>query len=337
MTMSRKQMKKDELEMFFNQLKLAEKTNTRINNLIRYSIKQIEEEIDEVYYRYKERYNLSDAEMLEYLNKRLTPSQIEKYVETHQWALADITSAKNRITELSLLKGYIQYQTNYIAQESISEVEKLLKFVITDTSGRTHFNTCKAIGLEIEFNRPSKSRIDKLLNHEWLDSTWYNRIQNNCGALQQQVEQVLTDGVLRGKSPQFMANELTKVSHYGYSASERLVRTEVSHFHNKVEAEQYKELGIEKYMIVATLDGRTCSKAHGGKKSCGELDGKVFNLKDKKEGVNYPIFHPNCRCTTIAYIDEDTKKNLQRRAKTKDGKSVVMGYTNYNDWAKDNL
>ena len=46
---------------------------------------------------------------------------------------------------------------------------------------------------------------------------------------------------------------------------------------------------------------------------------------------------PNCRCTTIAYIDEDTKKNLQRRAKTKDGKAIVMSYTNYNDWKKDNL
>ena len=290
--MSRKRMKKDGLEMFLNQLKLAEKTNTRINNLIRYSINQIEEEIDEVYYRYKERYNLSDAEMLEYLNKRLTPSQIEKYVETHQWALADITSTKNRITELSLLKNYIQYQTNYIAQESISEVEKLLKFVITDTFGRTHFNTCKAIGLELEFNRPSKSRIDKLLNHEWLDSTWYNRIQNNCGALQQQVEKVLTDGVLRGKPVKYMAEQLTNCSNYGIVASERVVRTETAHFANKCEMEEYKDLGIEKYLWLSALDGKVCNCGRNGKPSCADRDGKVYEVGGKDSPMPPDDSHP---------------------------------------------
>ena len=285
-------LKKDELEMFFNQLKLAEKTNTRINNLIRYSIKQIEAEIDEVYYRYKERYNLSDAEMLEYLNKRLTPSQIEKYVETHQWALADITSAKNRITELSLLKNYIQYQTNYIAQESISEVEKLLKFVITDTFGRTHFNTCKEIGLELEFNRPSKSRIDKLLHHDWLGSNFYKRIQHNCGVLQQQVEKVLTDGVLRGKSVQYMTKQLSDCSNYGVVASERLVRTETSRFANKCEMESYKDLGIQKYIWLATLDGRTCNCGRNGKPSCADRDGKVYEVGGKDSPMPPDDSHP---------------------------------------------
>ena len=144
--------------------------------------------------------------------------------------------------------------------------------------------------------------MEKLLHHNWMDSNLYKRIQNNCGTLQDNVEKILTDGVMRGKSIQYMAQQMEAQTNYGKVASERLVRTETAHFHNKVESEQYEELGIEKYMIVATLDGRTCSKAHGDKKSCGELDGKVFNLKDKKEGVNYPIFHPNCRCTTIAYI-----------------------------------
>lgn len=285
-------LKKDKLQAFLAQLKLAEKTNTRINNLIRYSIKQIEEEIDEVYYRYKERYNLSDAEMLEYLNKRLTPSQIEKYVETHQWALADITSAKNRITELSLLKSYIQHQTNYIAQESISEVEKLLKFVITDTFERNHFNICKQIGFEIEFNRPSKSRIDKLLNHEWLNSTWYNRIQNNCGALQQQVEEVLTTGVLKGKPVKYMAEQLTNCSNYGIVASERVVRTETSHFANKCEMESYSDLGIEKYLWISTLDGKTCNCGRNGKPSCADRDGKVYEVGGKDSPMPPDDSHP---------------------------------------------
>ena len=285
-------LKHDELQMFLKQLKLAEKTNTRISLLIRRTILEIEEEINNTYYRYKERYNLTDEEMLKYMKKKLTNAEIEKYVAERNWALADVTSMKNRVTQLSLLKNYIQHQTNYIAQESTSEVERLLKFVIEDTFEKNHFNTCKNIGFEIAFQKMPKEKIDKLLNHQWLDSNFYKRIQHNCGKLQQQVEEVLTTGVLKGSSPQKMAEQLTKCSNYGIVASERLVRTETSHFHNKVEGEQYEELGIEKYRILATLDGKVCTKQHGNKKSCSELDGEVVLVSERKEGINYPTFHP---------------------------------------------
>ena len=285
-------LKHDELQMFLKQLKLAEKTNTRISLLIRRTILEIEEEINNTYYRYKERYNLTDEEMLKYMKKKLTNAEIEKYVAERNWALADITSMKNRVTQLSLLKNYIAHQTNYIAQESTSEVEKLLKFVIEDTHSRNFYNICKNGSFEIAFQRMPKEKIDKLLHHNWLDSNFYKRIQHNCGKLQQQVEEVLTSGVLKGSSPQKMAEQLTKCSNYGIVASERLVRTETAHFHNKVEGEQYEELGIEKYRILATLDGKVCIKQHGGKKSCSELDGEVFLVSERFAGINYPTFHP---------------------------------------------
>ena len=331
-------LKKDKLQAFLAQLKLAEKTNTRISLLIRRTILEIEEEINNTYYRYKERYNLSDAEMLKYMKKKLTNAEIEKYVAERNWALADVTSMKNRVTQLSLLKNYIQHQTNYIAQESISEVERLLKFVIEDTFEKNHFNICKNIGFEIAFQKMPKEKIDKLLNHEWLGSTWYKRIQHNCGALEEKIESVLTDSVLRGKSPQFMANELTKVSHYGYTASERIARTETSYFHNKTEMEQYKDLGIERYMWVSTLDSRVCQRAsHKCGKSCAELDGMIFEVGGKDSPMPPDASHPNCRCCVVAYFDEETKNNLMRRAKTKDGEPVVFQYKNYEEWATDNL
>ena len=59
----------------------------------------------------------------------------------------------------------------------------------------------------------------------------------------------------------------------------------------------YKEDGVEKYQILATLDNRTCD-------ICGELDGQVYWVKKAKIGVNYPPFHQNCRCTTIPYYDD---------------------------------
>ena len=327
-------LKKLETQLMLKHLMLSQKTSTKINLLIRASILNIEREIEEVYYKFKERNGLTDEEMLKVLKKKLSQAELTRYIETHPWAI-DLPSFQGRMTQLSLLKEHIKYTMGYVQTESTNYMAKLLTTVIEDTHSRNFYNICKGINMEIAFQKMPKEKMTKLLNHEWCQSTWYKRIQHNCGALEEKIESVLTDSVLRGKSPQFMANELTKVSHYGYTASERIARTETSYFHNKTEMEQYKDLGIERYMWVSTLDGRTCNCGRNGKPSCAERDGKVYEVGGKDSPM--PPEHPNCRCCTVAYFDEETKSNLMRRAKTKNGKPVVFQYKTYEEWAKDNL
>ena len=286
-------LKHDELQMFLKQLKLAEKTNTKLALLIRRTILNIQEEIDREWYKYQEKYHLDNEQMIKYFNKKMTQAEIEKYVETHQYALADFTSFKGKISRLVLLKNHIAYEMNYVQTESINHIEKLLKFVIEDSFEKNHYNICKSIGFEIQFNKPSKEKIEKLLHHNWLDdNNWYGRVKNYSNSLKNSVEEVLTDGVMRGKPINFMSQQLQKVSNIGTTSAQRIVRTETAHFHNKVEGEQYDDLGIEKYRILSALDGKVCTKAHGGKKSCGELDGEVFLVSERKIGINYPTFHP---------------------------------------------
>lgn len=327
-------LKKLETQLMLKHLMLSQKTSTKINLLIRASILNIEREIEEVYYKFKERNGLTDEEMLKVMKKKLSQAELTRYIETHPWAI-DLPSLQGRITQLSLLKEHIKYTMGYVQTESTNYMAELLTTVIEDTHSRNFFNICKKGNFEIAFQKMPKEKIDKLLNHEWLGSTWYKRIQHNCGALEEKIESVLTDGVLRGKSPQFMANELTKVSHYGYTASERIARTEVSHFHNKTEMEQYKDLGIKKFLWVSTLDGRTCNCGRNGKPSCAERDGKVYEVGGKDSPM--PPEHPNCRCTTVAYFDEETKNNMLRRAKKNDtGEPVVFKYKTYEEWKADN-
>ena len=285
-------LKHDELQMFLKQLKLAEKTNTKLALIIRRTILNIQEEIDKEWYKYQEKYHLDNEQMIKYFNKKMSQSEIEKYVETHQYALADFPSFKGKISRLVLLKNHIAHEMNYVQTESINHIEGLLKEVIENTYKTVHYNICKNIGFEIQFNKPSKEKIEKLLHHNWLDDNWHGRVKNYSNSLKSQVESVLTDGVMRGKPIDVMSRELQKVSNIGTTSALRIVRTETAHFHNKVEGKQYDELGIMKYRIVATLDSHTCSKAHGNKKSCGELDGEVFLVSERKAGINYPTFHP---------------------------------------------
>ena len=66
---------------------------------------------------------------------------------------------------------------------------------------------------------------------------------------------------------------------------------------------------------------------------CGRLDGKVLDMKEFKEGVTAPPFHPNCRCCTAPYFEEleDVGKRFARDVKT--GKAyTVPADTTYEQW-----
>ena len=67
---------------------------------------------------------------------------------------------------------------------------------------------------------------------------------------------------------------------------------------NDYDIKGYKTAGIEKYQILTAIDDRTCEE-------CKKLDGKIFKVSEAKSGINVPPFHPGCRCTTIAYFEDD--------------------------------
>lgn len=51
-------------------------------------------------------------------------------------------------------------------------------------------------------------------------------------------------------------------------------------------------------------------------------------------GINAPPFHPNCRCTTIPYFNDEFTQNEKRAARDENGKSVLVDNISYEDWKK---
>lgn len=294
--MSKKRLRAEMEQNMLNMQLLGDKTTTRINQLLEKTMRDISEEINYTYYRYKKRFNLTDEQMVEVMNKRLSDAELLDYVNRGILAkevILDRASFINELTRLTVLKEYIGSSFKVVADTSIGYVENLVKEVVDTTRARTVFAVSKGIGIELAFNKMPKSRMDKLLHHQWMDSNFYKRIQHNCGKLQYQVEEILTSGVMKGDGINKMAMKIQETTQYGEVASKRLVRTEVSHFLNEAEAQQLEEWEEEYYEISATLDSRTCHVAHkDGTPSCGEMDGKVFKLSERKEGKNAPVFHP---------------------------------------------
>lgn len=57
-------------------------------------------------------------------------------------------------------------------------------------------------------------------------------------------------------------------------------------------------------------------------------------LKIESHGKNYPPIHANDRCTTVAEFDNEVIDGLQRRARDKSGKSILISQnTTYEQWS----
>lgn len=111
-----------------------------------------------------------------------------------------------------------------------------------------------------------------------------------------------------------------------YKKCLRLLNTEDSFFSNKAVMDAYKKTTAGEYMILATLDRWTCEV-------CGSQDTMHYEIKDAKIGVNMPPFHPNCRCTTTVYFEDDDLPS-ERMMRDENGKSVKTDYMSYDEWKK---
>lgn len=109
------------------------------------------------------------------------------------------------------------------------------------------------------------------------------------------------------------------------SSAGRLIATESAFFAAKGECDNMKELGVEKYQFVATLDSRTSD-------ICRSMDMKVIPMKDFQPGVTAPPLHCWCRSCTVPYM-EDIPKGF-RAARDEKGYTTHVPDMTYKDWKK---
>ena len=322
-------------------LNAENETKETINDLIKIyeqATKNINEEIKKVFKNYGKDNVLNKEALSVMLNKKETEIHYQNLLKTINVvkdpkikkkliAKYNAPAYNYRITRLQELQDNIDKYMYQVAnlEQQITE----LKYVNTveRTYNYTVFNIQKGTHYGFEFSQLDNKTINLLLNNKWSGNQNYSKsIWRNVEELSNYLKINLTSSMLTGKSVNKISKETDEYMNVGKYNATRLVRTEINHFANEAEAFAYQECGISKYKFIATLDNRTCGK-------CGQLDNKVFELQDKKIGVNFPPIHPNDRCTTVAYF-EDEEENIQRRAKDGNGNTILIPENiDFKNWA----
>lgn len=177
--------------------------------------------------------------------------------------------------------------------------------------------------------RVTKEYFDWMAKKPWTSDgkTFSDRIWKDQKTLVDELYKEFTISATRGSNLKEAARRMSRKMDVSYKKCLRLLNTEDSFFSNKAVMDAYQNTTAEEYMILATLDRRTCD-------ICGDQDTKHYMIKDAKVGVNMPPFHPNCRCTTVVYFGDEEDMPEERMMRDENGKSVKTEYMSYDEWKK---
>lgn len=302
------------------------------------AIRSVEKEIESWYQRFAAENSMTLAEARRLLTtKELKEFRwtVEEYIKHGQenavsqaW-LKQLKNASARvhISRLDSLKIQLQQQAEVLHGAQSKALNEALGELYQAGYYRTAFEIQSGIGVGWSLHGLTADEIRKVLSRPWtLDAqTFSDRIWANKEALVNKVNTELTQMIMRGSAPDKAIKAIAQRFNVSKSQAGRLVMTESAAFANEARRDCFRDLGVEQYVIVETLDNETCAL-------CGQLDGKVYAMSEYEVGVTAPPFHPWCRGTTAPYF-KDLEGLGDRAARNNEGKvyDVPRGMT-YEEW-----
>jgi len=227
-------------------------------------------------------------------------NQIQTNIKNTEINPKDLTLAKTRqnlsrrqaISRLEGLEYDLSMKAHAAGQFEIDATTGIL-----GVEGRTAYALSvwqleQALEGTFKYGKMSERRLTAAMKAPWSGSNYSSDIWKNKELLTTNINQILTRGIIQGHSRKQMGAQLSERTGVELWKCDRLMRTEGAHITEWATGESYDAIGLEWYEYSAILDGRTS-------KLCSGLDNKLFKVKDRVVGVNYPPVHPNCRSTTI--------------------------------------
>lgn len=316
-------------------------TYRKIEPVFDSAFRQIESEITLWYERLAKNNGVTMQEARQWLNaNELKELQwdVQEYIKygrenaiNQQWIKElENASAKYHISRLEALKVGTQQAVEVAFGNELDEVDAMVKKIFTNDYYHSIYEMQKGFNIGWEIGQIDERKLEKIVSSPWAtDGKHFSeRIWNSRTQLVSELHNQLTRTCILGKPPDDAIKVISKKFNTSKNQAGRLVMTEQAYFHSVAQQEAFKELDVEEFEVVATLDNLTSE-------ICQEMDGKHFPMKDYEPGVTAPPFHPWCRSVTVPYFDDEWGRSGERAARGEDGKTYyVPSDMTYPEWQK---
>lgn len=319
----------------------AEDAAKKIRELYEQAQKDIADEIKKIKTNYMVRFGIDEETAEYYLSRELQKGNTDKLIEQllnaknddererildfiHKDGLSTRAYA-SRIERFKAVSDDIALRLMQLAQVIKDVGEAVRREVYTDNYYRVIDDMANGLNVGIGFGMIDDAALDEVMQKPWHGKRFSERVWTNTERLASEAQEIVGRYIVTGRSTGYAVKELAEAFDVAEFRAETLIRTEIAHARSMSDIKAYEDVGIEKYRYMATLDERTCDV-------CGPLDGQTFFVRDIKEGVNYPVMHPRCRCTTV--LDDTYARRAARNPIT--GKTVQLNRDiTYEQWREN--
>lgn len=157
--------------------------------------------------------------------------------------------------------------------------------------------------LRSSFGRPESAEKVKLLA-----SRSFTDLRNVTEDMATRMSRILVDGLVEGKGPRSIADEMDDVLDIGLRRADTIARTEIIRAHAEGQLHAFEKLGVTEIGVEVEWstagDERVCA-------DCAAMEGKTFSVE---ESHNMIPLHPNCRCAFLPVVPKDLTDNRRRLA-----------------------
>jgi len=315
-------------------------TYASVEKTLRRAHLEIEKQIADWYKRFADNNGVVDmAEARKLLNSKELKElkwDIDDYIKHGQenelderWMKElENASARYHISRLEALKLRTEQAIEVAFGNELDDIDSMARKVFTESFYHTCYDTMLGLSAGWEIGQVNQSVLNNVVSKPWAvdGKNFSDRIWEQKGKLINEVHQELTRTCVMGEAPDRAIANIAKRFNVSKNQAGRLIMTEQAYFHAAAQKEAFKELDVEQYEIVATLDSHTSD-------ICQDMDGKVFDMKDYEAGVTAPPFHVYCRSVTAPYFDDDFDIVGERAARDENGETYyVPADTTYPEW-----
>ena len=275
-----------------------EQFDAEVQTVYESMVAECEKEIRSFYQKYADNQDITLAEAKKRVSKmdvKAYEKEAERLVKTKE--LTDkakeelkLYNATMKINRLRMLEANIGLHL----VNGYSDLERMTGRHLTDETIKEYRRQAGILGGTII---DTETRAKNIVKQSFHNATWSERIWTNQTALRNVLSTELMKGLIGGNSSDEIAANIRKKFNVSSGEAKRLARTELVRCQAGAQLDSYKEHGWREYEFLA-YGSRSCEV-------CRALNGKHYSIEDAMPAENMPPIHPNCRCRTAPYEDED--------------------------------
>lgn len=293
-----------EQDLIKHRIKDDKKMDKELEKLYKQALDDIDKQVNAFYGKYADKYGLTMEQARKIVNKTDVvkfANKAKEYVKNRDFSdrankELELYNLKMRISRLELL----EWEFNLMLTDLYNETEKYLVEQFYNAAQKEVERQAGILGKTVVM---SKEDIMNLVNAGFPIGDFSDNIWKDKQRLQKELSRIIRQAIMLGESSQKRAGELAKACNSSMYSARRILRTEVGQIQIAQQKSSYEQHGVEMYQIITEpMGNRPCELCSRFGNPGSSIDGApIYKVSEMMSGINAPLFHPNCRCSTVPY------------------------------------